>query len=170
MLATREQLIDYGATVIIDAYEGGSSGTASWAVSAGDYKWSTENGDYELGKTHTGASVTLYDTEDSVLSPEDDPMDGGAEGKDGYRSWTGDWYTCQKPRHINAEMVADFIVKVGKGEIDFDKVPEYGRLGDRTLKALLFMYHGREGAFDDWDCINADAVVQFILLGEVVYG
>lgn len=169
MVATREQLIDNASTVLIDAYEGGQYGLGMWSISAGDYKWTTENGDYELGDRHLGASVTLYDIEDSVLSPEHDPNNGGAEGL-GYRSWTGDWYLCKNPRPINAEMIADFIEKVGKGEVDFDKVPDYGRLSTSTLKSLLFMYHGFDEAFDDWDCTNANAVVQFILLGEVVYG
>jgi hypothetical protein len=163
MLATREQLIDAGASIIIDAYEGGSCGLASWAVCYGTYKWTTENGDYELGKRNTGASVTLYDLE--ACEPQDE------EGEEGTGFWgDGDWYKFGKPLPIDAEMVADFIVKVGKGDLDLSQVPEYGRLSDSTLKALVSMYHGWDSAFDDWDCINADAVIQFMLLGEVTYG
>ena len=67
-------------------------------------------------------------------------------------------------------MIADFIVKVGKGDLDLSQVPDYGRLSDSTLKALVSMYHGLGSAFSEWDCINADAVIQFMLLGEVTYG
>jgi hypothetical protein len=167
MLATREQLIDAGASIIIDAYEGGSCGIASWAVSYGTYKWKSEKGEGELGERMTSASVTLYDTEDMEVLEEDDPM-YGKEGE-GYFNW-GEFLKFGKPLYIDHEIIADFIVKVGKGDLDLSQVPEYGKLSDSTLKALVSMYHGWDSAFDEWDCINADQVVQFILLGEVTYG
>jgi hypothetical protein len=167
MVATREQLIDNACSILIDAYEGGSCGIASWAVANGTYKWANDGKDYELGKMGTHASVTLYDMEDLELAEEDDP-EYGMESK-GFDGWDG-WMKFGKPLYIDSEIIADFIVKVGKGELDLSKVPDYGRLNDDTLKALFFMYNGIGDPFADWDCINADQVVQFILLGEVTYG
>lgn len=167
MLATREQLIDSACTILIDAYEGGSCGLASWAVDNNTYKWANDGKEYELGEMGTHASVTLHDTEELELVGEDDP-DYGVETK-GYDGWGG-WLKFGKPLYIDSEMIADFIVKMGEGAIDLSQVPEHGRLSDTTLKSLLCMYHNLDCAFDEWDCINADSVVQFILLGEVVYG
>lgn len=161
MVATREQLIDNACTILIDAYEGGSCGIASWAVSYGTYKWADD------GKMGTHASVTLYDMEQMEVLAEDDPLHG-KEGE-GYFNW-GEFLKFGEPLYIDHEIIADFIVKVGKGEIDLSKVPEYGRLSRGTMTALVEMYHGMDSAFDDWDCMNADQVVQFILLGEVTYG
>ena len=63
MIATREQLISSACSILIDAYEGGSSGIASWAVANGTYRWAYDGKDYDLGKMGTHASVTLYDSE-----------------------------------------------------------------------------------------------------------
>jgi len=164
MLATREQLIDNACSILIDAYEGGSCGIASWAVANGTYKWANDGKDYELGKMGTHASVTLYEEEDLEEVGQDDP-EYGMEGK-GFDGYFGAWLKFGKPLYIDSEMIADFITKVGKGELDLSQT----ELSTTTLKALLSMYHGLDDAFDDWDCINADSVVQFILLGEVVYG
>lgn len=163
MFATREQLIDAGATIIIDAYEGGSCGLASWACSYGTYKWASEKGDSELGERMTGASVTLYELE--ACEPQDEE---GEEGT-GFWSW-GQWLKFGKPLPIDAEMVADFIVAVATGKHDLSKAPEYGRMNDSTLKALILAYYNIGDPFADWDCINADQVIQTMLLGEVVYG
>jgi len=168
MLATREQLIDNACSILIDAYEGGSCGIASWAVANGTYKWANDGKDYELGKMGTHASVTLYEEEDLEEVGQDDP-EYGMETK-GFDGYGGAWLKFGKPLYIDSEMIADFITKVGKGDLDLSQTPEHGRLNDTTLKALLCMYHGLDCAFNDWDCINADQVVQFILLGEVVYG
>lgn len=157
MVATREQLIDNACTILIDAYEGGSCGSGSWAVSYNTYKWEEKDG------RMTSASVTLYDLEDC------EPQEKEGEEGTGFYSW-GEWLKFGKPLDIDAEKIADFIVKVGKGELDLSQTPEYGRLSNQTLRALLSMYHGLDDAFDDWDAINADQVVQFILLGEVTYG
>jgi hypothetical protein len=167
MLATREQLINSACSILTDAYEGGSCGLASWAVANDTYKWAYDGKEYELGKMGTHASVTLYDTEELEEIEEDDP-DYGVETK-GYEGW-GAWLKFGKPLYIDSEMIADFIVKMGEGTIDLSQVPEHGKLNDTTLTSLLCMYHNLPSAFDNWDCINADQVVQFILLGEVVYG
>jgi len=164
MLATREQLIDNACSILIDAYEGGSCGIASWAVDNGTYKWANDGKDYELGKMGTHASVTLHEEEDLEEVGQDDP-EYGMETK-GFDGYGGAWLKYGKPLYIDSEMIADFITKVGKGELDLSQT----ELSTTTLKALLSMYHGLDDAFDDWDCINADSVVQFILLGEVVYG
>lgn len=163
MLATREQLIDNACSILIDAYEGGSCGIASWAVDNGTYKWANDGKDYELGKMGTHASVTLHETDECEQVEEDDP-EYGVKGK-GFMSWDG-WLKFGKSLYIDSEMIADFITKAGKGELDLSQT----ELSTTTLKALLSMYHGLDDAFDEWDCINADSVVQFILLGEVVYG
>lgn len=163
MVATREQLIDNACTILIDAYEGGSCGIASWAVSYGTYKWAYDGKDSDLGEMGTHASVTLYDLEECEPQAEE-----GEEGT-GFFSW-GQWYKFGKPLYIDHEIIADFIVKVGKGELDLSQVPDYGRLSRGTMGALVEMYHGMDTAFDDWDCMNADQVVQFIILGEVTYG
>jgi hypothetical protein len=163
MLATREQLIDNACSILIDAYEGGSCGIASWAVANGTYKWANDGKDYELGDMGTHASVTLYETEACEELDEDD--DGyGVEGT-GFNGWSG-WLKFGKPLYIDSEIIADFITKVGKGELDLSQT----ELSTTTVKALLSMYHGLDDAFDEWDCINADSVVQYLLLGEVVYG
>ena len=167
MYATREQLIDNACSIIVDAYEGGSCGLASWARANGTYKWANDGVEYELGKMGTHASVTLYDMEAMEEIAEDHP-EYGMDTK-GYQGW-GCWLKFGAPLYIDSEMVADFIVKVGKGELDLSQVPEHGRLSDSTLKSLIMMYHGIDDPFGDWDCINADSIVQFILLGEVVYG
>ena len=163
MFATREQLIDAGATIIMDAYEGGSCGLASWAVTYGTYKWASTNGDSKLGERMTSASVTLYELD--KCEPQDEE---GEEGT-GFWSW-GQWFKFGKPLPIDAEMVADFIVAVATGKHDLSKAPEYGRLSDSTLKALILAYYNIGDPFAEWDCMNADQVIQTILLGEVVYG
>lgn len=163
MFATREQLIDFGATVIVDAYEGGSCGLASWAVTYGTYKWASEKGEGELGERMTSASVTLYDLEACEPQAEE-----GEEGT-GFFSW-GQWYKFGKPLPIDAEMVADFVVQVATGKHDLSKAPEYGRMSDSTLKALILAYYDIGDPFADWDCMNADQIIQTMLLGEVVYG
>ena len=167
MIATREQLINSACSILIDAYEGGSCGIASWAVDNGTYKWANDGKEYELGKMGTHASVTLYDSEAMEEITEEHP-DYELDDK-GCSGWNC-WLKFGEPLYIDSEMIADFIVKMGEGKIDLSQIPEHGRLSDSTLKSLLFMYHGWGDAFDDWDCINADSVVQFILLGEVVYG
>ena len=167
MLATREQLIDNACSILIDAYEGGSCGIASWAVCNGTYKWANDGKDYELGKMGTHASVTLYDMEACEEVEEDDP-EYGIDGK-GFDGWNC-WLKFGEPLYIDSEMIADFITKVGKGELDLSQTPTHGQLNNTTYRALVSMYHGLDDAFDEWDCINADSVVQFILLGEVVYG
>jgi hypothetical protein len=99
---------------------------------------------------------------------QDDP-EYGMETK-GFDGYGGAWLKFGKPLYIDSEMIADFITKVGKGELDLSQTPEHGQLNNTTIKALLSMYHGLDDAFDEWDCINADSVVQYLLLGEVVYG
>lgn len=161
---TREQLIDGASTILADAWEWA---TRTWAV-GGDYKY-TEVPKGQYSSRYTSFAYELYDTEDEniTLLNITDPKWG--EG-DGWRTWTGQWAVAENPFHIDAEKVADFIVRYCTEGIDESSVPDYGRLGRRAKHTLRAVYFGDDDAFEDYDAVDADAIVQFILFGEVVYG
>lgn len=172
MKATRQQLLNLGASILSTAYEGGSSGIASWAVANGTYKWGTEKGLHELHGNEHFASVTLYDTEACELV-EDEAELAKLTDDDGFDGWGG-FYRFGKPLFISESIIADFIEKIGKGEFNQDDVPEYGQLSIKRVSALAGCYLFGEDGIDEFesycDAIVADSIVQFILLGEVTYG
>jgi len=172
MKATRQQLLNLGASILSTAYEGGSCGMASWAVSNGTYKWGTEKGEGELHGNEHYASVTVYDTEACELV-EDEAELAKLTDDDGFGGWGG-FYRFGKPLVINESIIADFIEKIGTGEFNQDSVPDYGQLSIKRVSALAGCYLFGEDAIDEFesdnDCIVSDTIVQFILLGEVTYG
>ena len=172
MKATRQQLENLGSDILIMAYEGGSCGLASWAVANDTYRWGGEKGLYELGNEKQYASVTLYDTEDCELVTDEAEL-AKVTDNDGWWSW-GEFYRFGKPMFISESIIADFIEKIGKGEFNQDNVPDHGQLSQKTVTALAGAYLYGEDAIDEFlcdsDAIVADNIVQFILLGEVVYG
>ena len=172
MKATRQQLLNLGASILSIAYEGGSCGLASWAVANGTYKWGSELGENELRGFEHYASVTLYDTEACELV-EDEAELAKLTDDDGFNGWGG-FYRFGKPLHINESIIADFIEKIGKGEFNQDNVPDYGQLPIKRVSLLAGCYLFGDDAIDEFesycDAIVADTIVQFILLGEVTYG
>ncbi len=79
----RNFILTAGANILINAYEGGYTGVAMWAISNGTYKWSDE-GDFET------ASVTLYELDDDLDI---------------------DQTLLTKPLYIDETIIADFIIK-----------------------------------------------------------
>ena len=172
MKATRQQLLNLGATVLSTAYEGGSCGLASWAVANGTYEWGTEQGLYKLDGNNHFASVTLYDRESCELV-EDEAELAKLTDDDGFNGWGG-FYRFGKPLVISESIIADFIEKIGTGEFSQDDVPDYGQLRTSLVSGLAGSYLQGASAIGDFECeidaIDADNIVQFILLGEVTYG
>jgi hypothetical protein len=172
MKATRQQLLNLGASILSTAYEGGSCGLASWAVANGTYEWGTEQGLYELDGNNHFASVTLYDREACELV-EDEAELAKLTDDDGFNGWGG-FYRFGKPLVISDAIIADFIEKIGTGEFSQDNVPDYGQLRTSLVSGLAGSYLQGEDACEDFECeidaIDADNIVQFILLGEVTYG
>lgn len=172
MKATRQQLLNLGASILSTAYEGGSYGIASWAVANSTYTWGTELGEGELDGNEHFASVTLYDMEACELVEDEDEL-AKLTDDDGFNGWGG-FYRFGTPLVISESIIADFIEKIGTGEFNQDSVPDYGQLPLKRVSALAGCYLFGENAIDefehDCDAIVADAIVQFILLGEVTYG
>lgn len=142
------KLLNFSADILMNAYEGGHCGMASWAMSEDGLLWGSENGDYELGDKINYASTTVYRLdEDSETGYSDIPL------------------------RIDEKIIAEFITKVGKGEFSQERIPEYGRMNPEALSTLSGIYLGYlppdAGGFD---AILADSIVQMILLGEVVFG
>lgn len=163
--ATREDIIDGACTLIIDCYEGFAY---HWAVANGTYRWANDGVDYQLGKKTTHASVTLYEEDKCELVEEDDPSYGNEE--EGFFGWGG-FYKFGEPLYIDQDIVADFIVKACTEGIDDDHLPDYGRLGNTALQTIRGIYFGDDDPFGGrYDGYVADSIIQFILLGEVVYG
>lgn len=172
MKATRQQLLNLGASILSTAYEGGSCGIASWAVANGTYNWGTEQGLYELDGNNHFASVTLYDREACELVEDADLLTTLTDDE-GFNGWGG-FYRFGKPLHISESIIADFIEKIGTGEFSQDNVPDYGQLRTDLVSGLAGSYLQGKDACEDFECeidaIDADNIVQFILLGEVTYG
>ena len=80
--ARRNFILTAGANILINAYEGGYTGLAMWAIADGTYTFSDE-GDYET------ASVTLYEQNDLGI---DEALKG-------------------KPLYIDETIIADFITE-----------------------------------------------------------
>ena len=157
---TKEHLTDCAGTILADAWEWA---TRSWAV-GGDYTYEeTEN------RKYTSFSFDLYDTEDDsiTLLDADDPKWG--EGN-GWHTWTGQWAVADKPLHIDADMVVDFIVKSCTDGIDDSHLPDYARLYNYLKQVMRAIYFGDDDPFEGrWDAVQADALVQYILFGEIRY-
>ena len=130
--ARRNFILTAGANILINAYEGGYTGLAMWAIADGTYTFSDE-GDYET------ASVTLYEQNDLGI---DEALKG-------------------KPLYIDETIIADFIIK------NFRLYVNTELFNDRTTKELVAIAWGMDYDLDSYD---SNAVVQAILLGEVVYG
>ena len=165
MTTANKQQITYGAcTILTDALELGSS---YWAIRK-NYKWGSANGEYELGNTENYCSATIYAEDEAVEVDNTHPLYGDKEH--GFQGWD-DWFIYGKAHPINEQMVVDFIVKVGTGEFSQEHVPDHGQLGKTALQCLRAIYFNDDDAFDGWyDALTADAIVQFIIFGEVVYG
>lgn len=142
------KLQNFGADILIGAYEGGHCGLASWAMSEDGLLWGSENGDYELGDNISYASTILYRSDD--------------DSETGY---------SEIPLAIDGKIIAEFVTKVGKGEFSQESLPDYGRMNPETLTLLAGVYLGLIAPEDaDLDAISNDNIVQMILLGEVIYG
>lgn len=169
MKATRQQLEELAQSILIDAIEGWTCRT--WAL-RDDYKWGTDNGLYELNGANQYASVVLYDLENLPEITEEE-FDALPEEKRLVGGW-GNLFRLENPLFLTHEHIADFIEKIGKGEFNQDNVPNHGRLSQEIVGALagayLFGEDGIEGFHDINDAIVSDCIVQFITLGEVVYG
>lgn len=148
MKATRQELENLGADIIINAYEEGTYGLASWAVCDGTYAWGSENGAWTDGDKNY-ASVTIYEQ--------------GDEAKP----------NMEKPLMISQSVIADFIQALATDKVEFTG-NEYGELSKRTMYLLKGAYLlGKEGieefqAHDD--AYVSDSICQTVLLGEVRYG
>lgn len=176
MKPSRQVLENIASDIIITAYEGGSCGLASWAVDNGSYKWGSEEGDYKLSLAHECprtrreyASVVLHDRQscEQVTAEEAERL--------GDESWSDGWgnhYKFGAPLYVDQKIVADFLESFSNGKFDQRHVPEYGQLADKIVIALsALVNHGYEGVFEEInDSIVSDAILQFILLGEVTYG
>lgn len=156
---TKAHLTDCAGTILADAWEWA---TRSWAMGGG---YTYEEHDHK----YTEFAFDLYDTEDddiTLLDP-DDPKWG--EGN-GWRTWTGQWAVADKPLHIDADMVVNFIVKACTEGINDSHLPDYARLYPYLRNIIRSIYFGDTDPFDaQWDCVQADALVQYVLFGEVRY-
>jgi hypothetical protein len=143
-----QKLLNFSADVLITAYEGGHCGMASWVISEDGLKWGSENGDYELGEKISYASATVYRLDE--------------DSDEGYSIY---------PLEIDEKIIAEFVAKVGKGEFSQESIPEYGRMNTEVLSKLSGVYLGLLPPEDcDLDALDADSIVQMVLLGEVIYG
>jgi hypothetical protein len=141
-------LLNFSADILITAYEGGHCGMASWVISEDGLTWGSENGDYELGEKISYASATVYRLDE--------------DSETGY---------SENPLKIDGKLIAEFVAKVGKGEFSQESIPEYGRMNTEVLSKLSGVYLGLLPPEDcDLDALDADSIVQMVLLGEVVYG
>lgn len=170
MKATRQQLEALAQTILIDAIEGWTCST--WAL-RDDYQWGTDNGLYELSGENPYASVVLYDLEELTEVTEEE-FDALPEEKRWVGGFGNHLFRLDNPLFLTHTHIADFIEKIGKGEFSQDNVPDHGRLSNEVVTALagayLFGEDGIEGFHDINDAIVSDCIVQFITLGEVVYG
>lgn len=177
MKPLRQTLENIASDIIITAYEGGSCGLASWAIDNGSYKWGSEEGDYKLSLAHECprtrreyASVVLHDRQscEQVTVHEARQLGDDNVWEDGW----GNYYKFGAPLYVDQKIVADFIESFGNGKFDQSNVPEYGRLSDKLVVALTALaVAGYEGGFEELnDALVSDAILQFILLGEVTYG
>ncbi len=121
---------------------------ASWVTSEDGLTWGSENGDYELGEKISYASATVYRLDE--------------DSETGY---------SENPLKIDGKLIAEFVAKVGKGEFSQESIPEYGRMNPEVLSKLSGVYLGLLPPEDcDLDALDADSIVQMVLLGEVIYG
>ena len=138
---SRRLLEEIGQSIIVNAVEAGSMGSGSWAR-AKDYSWGSENGEFELGDVEY-ASVTLRELASQTYDSKRIEM------------------------HITHTMVADFIERVYALQMHRSNPSPILE----SLYALAVA--GDEDADDlicDFDSVDADAVLQHIMFGEVVYG
>jgi hypothetical protein len=141
-------LLNFSADILITAYEGGHCGMASWVTSEDGLTWGSENGDYELGEKISYASATVYRLDE--------------DSETGY---------SENPLKIDEKIIAEFVAKVGKGEFSQESLPDYGRMNTEVLSKLSGVYLGLLPPEDcDLDALDADSIVQMILLGQVVFG
>lgn len=138
---SRRVLEEIGQSIIVNAVEAGSMGSGSWAR-VKTYSWGSENGEFELGETEF-ASVTLRELESQTYDSK------------------------RIEAHITHTEVADFIERVYALQMHLaHRSPIL-----ETLYAIALA--GDEVADDlscDLDSVDADAVLQHMMFGEVVYG
>ena len=122
--------------------------TAYEAGYLGTGSWATGSG-YTWSDTEATCSVTLYE----MLDEE------GYEGKT---------FDASEGMYINETIVMEWITKACTTGIEYaDDVPTYARLGKTYMTEVVALYHDLDA---DFDAISADAVLQTILLGRLVYG
>lgn len=169
MKATRQQLEELATSILSNAIECWTCST--WAL-CDEYQWGTDEGLHKLDGENPYGSVILYDLE-KLTEVTEEEFYALPENE----RWLGGWGTflrLNNPLFLTHTHIADFIEKIGKGEFSQDDVPDHGRLSNEVVTALagayLFGEDGIDGFHDINDAIVSDCIVQFITLGEVVYG